>query len=150
MNIRVKLLFLLSFVAILTGCGSQTMGDVTTGTWKYNIVQEEITKEAEKLEYDKLDDNIEGVFEFFDDNVVQISDSGMEYTVQGHYLTSENSLVISYEEEGVYGIRGTQRKLEFTAESIRNKNIKGSVRVDSDSELWGSETYIGSFSLDKE
>lgn len=35
MNIKIKSLFLLSAIAFLSACGSQTMGDVTSGTWEF-------------------------------------------------------------------------------------------------------------------
>lgn len=153
MNIRVKSLFLLSFVAILSACGSQSMGDVTSGTWEYTINKETIEKESVLIDYEEMDDitdTFEGTYEFYDDGTVQITPTDGDYIYRGDYRTSENSLIISYQTQGIMQTRGDLNQLEFQADSIKNKAITGSIRVDNDSIWSGNEIYSGSFSMSKE
>lgn len=153
MNIKIKSLFLLSAIAFLSACGSQTMGDVTSGTWEYTINKEAIEKESVLIDYEEIDDitdTFEGTYEFYDDGTVQITPTDGDYIYRGDYRTSENSLIISYQTNGVMHVRGDLYQLEFQADSIKNKAVNGSIRVDSDSIWSGNEIYSGSFSMSKE
>ncbi|GEQ33613.1 hypothetical protein B795N_14950 [Marinilactibacillus psychrotolerans] len=150
---RIKLLFLLSAIAILSACSSQTMGDVTSGTWVYFFNKETIEKESVLIDYEDTEDIIdtfEGEYEFYDDGTVQITPTEGDYIYRGNYRTSEDSLIITYETQGVMQIRGDLYQLEFKADSIKSESVTGSIRVDQDSIWSGNEIYSGSFSMNKE